>query len=190
VSGERQHLGEIGEGLGGWWRLERLLQSEVVDDKRRIGIACGQRLHLIEPAPAQKVDRQRVFRSGGEHAVDPGIGGILGDALHKHDADRYGAFGRFPSGDGVGDGRVGRIDWFDEREAAPMSLAHGDGVAGIVAIERPRRDQECAVNADGVHGGDHVVARHFRRAMQHGVPRPARVVALVGMHLGIDDHGI
>ena len=38
--------------LGGRWRLERLLQAEVVDDQHRVGVSGGQPGGLIGPNTA------------------------------------------------------------------------------------------------------------------------------------------
>ena len=76
LGGQRQHLWQVGEGLRGRRRLERLLQPEVVDHELRVGIARGQLAGLIQPTPGQEIDRQRVARGGREDAIDAGIGGV------------------------------------------------------------------------------------------------------------------
>lgn len=60
-----------------------------------------------------------------------------------------------------------------------------DGVAGVVAIHREGRDQQRAVDPDAIHCSHHVIPGDLRRAVENGSPGPPRVVAFVGMHLGI-----
>ena len=42
-----------------------------------------------------------------------------------------------------------------------------------------------AVDSDGVHRGHHLVAGDLRWAMEHARPRASRVVAFIGVNLGI-----
>jgi hypothetical protein len=60
-----------------------------------------------------------------------------------------------------------------------------DGVTGVVAIHRKRRNQHCTVYADGVHGRNHIIARNLGRAVENGGPGTAWMVALIGVHLGV-----
>src|SRR5215467_2025545 len=60
-----------------------------------------------------------------------------------------------------------------------------DGVASVVAVHGERRDQQRAVNTDGVHGGHHVVAGDLWRPVESCEPRAARVIAFVSVHLGV-----
>ena len=116
-----------------------------------------------------------------------GIGGILGiAATHEQHAngDRPGT--ALPIRDDLRDGRVGRIDRLDEGEPGGMALVRFERIAGVVAVDRERRHQESAVDADGIHGGDHLIPRDFGWSRQFGAPRTARVIALVGMHLRVD----
>jgi len=69
-----------------------------------------------------------------------------------------------PVRDDLRDGRVGRIDRFDEGKPGGMALVHLERIAGIVAVDRERRNQDCAVDADGVHRGDHLVTRDLARS--------------------------
>src|SRR5690606_15317407 len=63
-------------------------------------------------------------------------------------------------------------------------------VARVVTVHGVWRDEDGAVDADFVHRLDHIVARHLRRSVENRRPGAAGVVALVSMHLGIDDlHG-
>jgi hypothetical protein len=66
-----------------------------------------------------------------------------------------------------------------------MSGVNVEGVAGVIAVHGKRRNQERPVDADGVHGGHHVVTRDLRRAVESGGPGSARVVAFIGVYLGI-----
>ena len=190
VGGELQDIWQIGEGLRRRRRLERLLQAEMVDHDRRIGIAGRHRPGLLQAAPAQDVHRQPMPRPGGQHPVDAGIGGVLGHAAVHHDADADRARGGRPVGDRLGDAGVGGIDRLDQPEPAGMPGAHLDRIARVVAVHGERGDQQRAVDADGVHRRHHVVARDLRRAVQHRGPGPAGMIALVGVNLGIDrQHG-
>ncbi len=58
-------------------------------------------------------------------------------------------------------------------------------VAGVVTIHAERRDQQRAVDADRVHGSDHLVAGDLGRAVENAGPGTARVVAFVGVNLCI-----
>jgi hypothetical protein len=58
-------------------------------------------------------------------------------------------------------------------------------IAGVIAIHAERRDQYRAVDADGVHGGRHLVAGNLRRPVESADPGASRVVAFVGVNLGI-----
>ena len=61
-----------------------------------------------------------------------------------------------------------------------------NGIAGVIAIHAERRDQHGAVDADRVHRGRHLVAGNLRWPVERGGPGAARVVAFVGVNLGID----
>jgi hypothetical protein len=78
---------QVGPGLRRRRRLERLLQAEMVDHDGCARVARRQLSRLRQAAPAQKVHRQPVPRRGGQHAVEAGIGGVLGHAARHHDAD-------------------------------------------------------------------------------------------------------
>jgi hypothetical protein len=70
----------------------------------------------------------------------------------------------FPVGDDIGDGRVVRIDRFDQAEPARVLRLHFEGVARVVTVHRERRHQHRAVDPDRIHGRCHLVARHLRRS--------------------------
>src|SRR5260370_11940593 len=58
-------------------------------------------------------------------------------------------------------------------------------VAGVVAIHAEGRPQHGAVDTDRVHGGHHLVAGNLRRTVEDAGPGASRVVAFVGVNLGI-----
>jgi hypothetical protein len=60
------------------------------------------------------------------------------------------------------------------------------GIAGVTAIHAERRDQYGTVDADRVHRGHHLVAGDLRRPVQCADPGAARVVAFIGVNLGIE----
>jgi hypothetical protein len=83
----------------------------------------------------------------------------------------------------------GGIVWVDglhQGEPGGMRLAYLDGVAGVVAVRHERRDQQCAIDTDRVHRRHHVVAGDLLRAGLNRGPGPARMIAFVGVHLGVD----
>ena len=81
---------------------------------------------------------------------------------------------------------VARVDRLDQGEAAGVLGVHLERVAGVVAVQGERRDQDRAVDPDRVHGRDHLIARDLRRALQDADPGTARVVAFVGVDLRVD----
>jgi len=186
-----EDLRQIGERLSRRRRLERLLQAEMVDDDRRIRVPCCERCGLLEPSPAQNVHRQPMPRAGGQHAVDPRIGGIFGHVAIHHDADTDRARCRRPLGDRFGDRGVGGIHRLDEREAAGIFVSYLDRIARVVAVHREHRDEQSAIDPDGVHRPHHVVAGDLLGAGQRCGPRPAGMIPLVGVYLRIDRrHGV
>jgi hypothetical protein len=46
--------------------------------------------------------------------------------------------------------------------------------------------RHATVDADGVHGRHHLIAGNLRRPVERAGPRAARVVAFVGVNLGIE----
>ncbi len=186
VRRQRQHVRQIGPRLRRRRRLERLLQPEMVDHHHRARIAGDQSLELVEPAPAEQVDRQRMPRRRGQHPVHPGIGGIFRRAVRQHQPDRDRAVGRGPRGDRVLDRGVARVDRLDHAKSVGMRRVDLERVAGVVAIERIRRDQQRRIDADRVHRGHHLLARRRGRTGEMPDPRPARLVAIIGMHLRVD----
>ena len=68
-----------------------------------------------------------------------------------------------------------------------MRPLHLHRIAGIVAVQRKRRDEDRAVDADLVHRRHHLVTRDVVGPVRHRVPGPLRAVRLIGMDLGIDN---
>jgi hypothetical protein len=62
-----------------------------------------------------------------------------------------------PVGDRIEYRGVGRIDRLDQPEPVGMRGVDLFGVGGIVAIHAERGNQHRAVDADGIHGGHHLV---------------------------------
>src|SRR5262249_12549972 len=169
----------------------RLNKAKMIDYDLRIGIAEDQLEPLVEPPGNVQVDRERQTSSLHQHSIEVRIGGGLGVApKDEQHATAYRTGSALPVRDDLRDGRVGRIDRLDEGKPGGMALVHLERIAGVVAVDRERRNQDCAVDADGVHRDDHLVTRDLARSRQYGVPRPARVIALVGMHLRVDDQHI
>jgi hypothetical protein len=61
---------------------------------------------------------------------------------------------------------------FDQAEPVRVLCLHFEDVARVVTVHRERRH--------------HLVARHLLRPDQSASPWPARMVALIGVHLGVD----
>jgi hypothetical protein len=163
----------------------------MVEHNLGVGIALGELAELVESVARQHVDRQVVLGGGGENAVEAGIGRVGRDLRRHHDADRDGARHRRPFGDRVRDLGIVGVDRLDDAKPVGMRLLHRHRVGRVPAVHGVDRDQQCAVDADGVHRLDHVLGRHFGRSGEHGMPRPAGMVALVAMDLGVDDgHGV
>ena len=78
------------------------------------------------------------------------------------------------------------VSQLDQPEPIGMRRVDLFGVAGVVAIHAEWRHQNGAVDADGVHGCHHLVAGDLGRADERPEPGPVRMVAFVGMHLGVD----
>jgi hypothetical protein len=130
----------------------------------------------------------------GENPRDPGIGGVRRHALapgdpglRHHDAHAHGAIRRRPVRNGIGYRRICRINRLDQREPAGMRLAHRNRVARVIAVHGEWRHQQRAVDADRIHRRHHLVTGDLRRPVQRRRPWPARMVALIGMHLRVDD---
>ena len=80
-----------------------------------------------------------------------------------------------------------RIERFDEREPPRMCRVYADSEAGIVTVHGKGRNQQCAVDSDLIHGRNHVVSRDLGGTHQEALPRPARMIALIGVDLGVDN---
>jgi len=66
------------------------------------------------------------------------------------------------------------VDRLDQGEAVGVPGMHLEPVAGALAIQGERRDQDCAVNPDRVHRRNHPIAGGFRRVLQGADPATAR----------------
>jgi hypothetical protein len=75
---------------------------------------------------------------------------------------------------------------FDQAEPVRVLCLHFEDVARVVTVHRERRHQHRAVDPDRIHCSHHLVARHLLRPDQSASPWPARMVALIGVHLGVD----
>ena len=186
VRSERQQLGQFMPRLLRRRRRHGLLQPEVIDHQGRVGVALGEQAHLLQPAARHQVDRQVVFGGGRQHAVDAGIGRIRRNLRREHDADGDGAVHRRPCRDRVLDLGIVGIHGLDDAEAAGMCLLDSDGIALVPTVHRIDGDQQRTIDADGVHGLDHVGRRHLRRTGEHRCPRAAGMIALVAVNLGVD----
>jgi hypothetical protein len=69
--------------------------------------------------------------------------------------------------------------------SAGMRRVDLEGVAGVVAVHAEGRDQYGAVDADRVDCGHHLVAGDLCRPVERAHPRAARVVAFIGVNLGV-----
>ena len=170
--------------------MEGLRQPQMIDDDSRLGMVRGELGQRRQLVPAQHVHRQVVLAGAGEDTVQPrlrGAGFDHGKALGQHDASAHCAGRVRPLGNLLRhiDGRgVERLDQAESRWMPGMHLA---GVAAVVAVHAERGNQEGAIDANGIHGRHHVVARHLRRPNERSGPRPFGTVALVGVNLAVDD---
>jgi hypothetical protein len=60
-----------------------------------------------------------------------------------------------------------------------------EGIARVITVHAEWRDQYGAVDSDGVHGRDHLIAGNLGRPVKSADPRSTGVVAFVGVNLGI-----
>ena len=184
VLGESDDVVHLRPRFVGGGRLEGLLQADVVDHDLGVGMPPRQLRQDRQLAPAEDVDRDPAARTGIEHMREPGMIGV--DALEgQHDARADDSGPRGPGLD-LGRDRVGvGVERRDQAEAIGVLLGDALAVAGVVAVDREGRNQQRAVDADGVHRRDHLLAGHRRRTGQHGAV-VALVVAVVGVHLAVD----
>ena len=124
--------------------------------------------------------------AGGQNLIETRIGGVGGGfRAIEHDPNTDDTILRRPVGYRLGHPWIGRVERLDQPEPAGMLRMHFESVAAVEAIHGVGRDQQRTVDADGVHGRHHVVARDLRRSVQKARPGAAGVVALVGVHLGV-----
>ena len=86
-------------------------------------------------------------------------------------------------------GGVARIEGFDDPESTGVLSLHLHRVTRIEAVERERRHEQGAVDAHAVHERHRVVAGDLCRPVRRVRPRTLGPVALVAVHLGVDDRG-
>ena len=114
-----------------------------------------------------------------------GVGGVGRYVVSQEDANADRALCAGPIGDRLDHGGIGWVDRLHQSEPVGMSRINLNCIARVVAIHAKGRDQHGAVDPDRIHRGHHLVAGHLRRTIESPDPRAARVVALVGMDLGI-----
>jgi hypothetical protein len=68
---------------------------------------------------------------------------------------------------------VGAVNWY------------GSGPVPMVITPLPMWTFIRTVDADGIHGGRHLIAGNLRRLWRVPTPTPARMVAFVGVNLSI-----
>ena len=181
---QREHAVQLRPRLVGRWRSERLLQTEVVNHQLRLRMPLrelGQDSHL---SPAEHVDRYARPRPRFQHLVEAGMVGR--DALEtEHDPRPDHTRSLRPGIDLGADVRRVGVKRCNQPESSRMPVTNALAIAGVVSVDRVRRNQQRAVDADGVHRRNHFVAGHRRRTGQHGA-KVLLVVAVVGVNLAID----
>ena len=106
----------------------------------------------------------------------------------QHEPNRDRAFCRFPVCDGFGYSGIGRVHRLNKRHATRVGALDLKRVTGVVAVDAERRDKNGPVDSGHVHGGYQLVAGHMGRPVSGSLdPRPAGVIVLVGVNLGVDD---
>jgi len=166
----------------------RLANAKMIDRKPHIGMTIDDLGAVIEIVPDHQIDRHIVTRGGAHHTIQTlAIRCDVRRLLH-HDADADGRRDFLPLRDDITDRRIIRIDRLDQGEAARMGLLHFHRVARVIAIHGEGRDEDRAMNADLVHRRDHFVARHMCGPVRHAMPRPLRVVGVIGVDLRINNH--
>ena len=101
VGRQRQQLREFGPGFGRRRRLEGLLQPKMVDHQPCLGMARRHLADLVQPTPAQQVDRKGMAGRRRQHAADAGMGSIGRDVRIHHDSNGNRALRVGPFGDRV-----------------------------------------------------------------------------------------
>src|SRR5262249_16803859 len=185
--GEFQHLWQFGPRLRRGGRDAGLHDAEVVDDESRVGVAIDQGGARLQVAPAQDIDRKVVANGGAQDRVEARVVRLALRLLRQHDADADRAGRILPVGDHVGHRRIVCVDRLNNGKPAGMGPLHFDRIAGIVAVQGEGGDEDCAVDADFVHRGHHLVTRGVIGPVRYAVPGSLRGVGLIGMDLRIAD---
>src|SRR5579862_1371141 len=188
---ERHYLWQFCPWFGRWRRIVRLNEAEMIHDDLGVGIAADQLNSLVESSGDVQVDRDREPCGLLQHAVKAGIGGVLiVPATHQQHPDADGAWCALPVRDHVCNGRIRWIDRLDQRETVWIPVAHRDRITRIVTVHSERRNEDCAIDAGGIEFRNCTLAGDLGRSSQYRVPGSARMIALVGMELRVDDrHG-
>src|SRR5262249_49634555 len=124
--------------------------------------------------------------SGGERPVEARVGRI-GNLLfpqHQPDPDRSLRFG--PVRQDVIHRGIGRIDRLHDPESLRIPGIDLERIARVVAVEVEGGDDDRGMDAAGVDGRYHSLAGRGCRAVQLSGPRPAGMVAFVGVYLDVD----
>ena len=184
---QRQQLRQFIKAVFHPRRLKRLLQTKMINHEPRIRITPRQFMHLIKPAPTQQIDGQIALRGGGQHVINAGVRGVCRNITAHHDANGNRARGCLPIRNGFRNGGIIGINRLHQSETIWIGIADRNRIAGIEAIHGEGGNQYRAIHANRIHRLHHIRTRHFRRAMQHRMPGPARVIAFIGMDLGVND---
>ena len=67
-----------------------------------------------------------------------------------------------------------------------MLRVYLEGIAGIVLVHGEGRYEDCAVDSNGVHSRDHIVAGHLFRPLQMTMPGAFLAVAVIAVDLAIN----
>ena len=137
--------------------------------------------------PQHKILTAAVLRTRAQDGVHTGVIGRRRGFVSQHHSRADHAFIPSPLANLLCNIRRLVVERFDEPKSRWVAAVDLEGVARIVAIHAPGRDQERAVDANFVHGSHHVVARHFIRPVQPTDPGSLGMVTLIGMHLAVDN---
>ena len=182
---QRQHIVDVSPRFRRRRRLKRLSQTDVINYELGVRVPARELPKDRRLARAQHVDRNTRLRARLQDEIESGI---VGRNLLKaeHDPSANHARLRGPLLDFLRNRRRMRIERFDQPKPVRMLLVHREHVAGVVAIDRERRDQQRPIDANRIHRRDHVVAGDLLGPGQERAPGILRSVAFIGMDLAID----
>ena len=147
-------------------------------------------MHLVQPAPAEQIDRKITLCRGGQHVIDARVSRVCRNITAHHDTNGNCTRGCLPIRDSFRHTSIIGINRFYQCETIRIGIADRNRVACVKAIHGEGGNQDCASHAHRIHGLDHVSAGDLWRTMQHRMPRAAGMVAFIGMDLGVNDrHG-